>query len=378
VKEVLYSCQVPIGKGFARTAEQQIAALNSADLLDRVYAEDSFWEPGTANLGPFKDSLFDGLVATHMRQTSDRDELDIIKKTEEGKITGIGELRVPHTHPMIPSELYKIFHGWANASLLSARTAHLAGAKTILERQSVHATLQKKLVGGMDDLAEKRMLDEYDEADIILVPSRLIEDSFKAEGLGRKTQRIPLGVDLDKFKQISQPKHSFRALFVASNFDRKGGVHLVKAWETARAISKNVRTGILWIVGDVPPGDLGKGISAVGNLAEQEYVQTLQQCDVLVLPSLEDGFGLVVLEAMAVGKPVIISENVGAKDVVGESRDGYIVPVGDANKLARAIVSLADLPERRIEMGQQAHRSASRMTWQKYKESYLELVRSLL
>jgi intein/homing endonuclease len=169
------------------------------------------------------------------------------------------------------------------------------GMKTVVERQSAHASVQAALLGGIDPLAERRMVLEYKEADVILVPSRFVEDSFvKADpGLKQKLRRIPLGVDLEKFKRISHLKHEFRLLFVASNFDRKGGIYLVKAWQTARSESRAVRQGVLWIVGDCPRGDMGPGVRPLGSLAEEEYVRTVMDCDALVLPSLEDGFGLV-------------------------------------------------------------------------------------
>ncbi len=343
---VAYSCQVPIGVGFARTAEVQVKALDKEALLGPVFAEDSFWAPGAAgSLGPFKDVLFDGLVAQKLE----------------------GEL--------------KIFHGWSNAMLSSMRQAKILGAKTIVERQSAHIRVQQALLGESSPVTEQRMIKEYSEADVILVPSRFVEESFlKADpALAPKLRRIPLGVDNSKFKRVSQFKHPLRVLFTAgNNFDRKGGLYMVKAWQIARGASKAAREGSLWIVGEAPLGDLGPGVNQLGPLAEEEYVRTVIDCDMLVLPSLEDGFGLVCLEAMAAGHPVIVSENVGAKDCITNGREGFIVPVGDAAKLAKAIVSLAESPDRRREIGDQAHRTSCRFSWEKYAESYISLVRGLL
>ncbi len=343
---IAYSCQVPIGAGFARTAEVEVKALEKERLLGPVFAEDSFWSPGSAGgLGPFKDVLFDGLVAQNLE----------------------GDL--------------KVFQGWSNGMLSSMRQAKSLGAKTIVERQSTHITVQQSLVGESSPMTKQRMLKEYAEADIILVPSRFVEESFlKADpSLGPKLRRIPLGVDNTKFKRISQFKHPLRVLFTAgNNFDRKGGLYMVKGWQLARNASKAVREGSLWMVGEAPPGDLGPGVNRLGPLAEEEYVRTVVECDMLALPSLEDGFGLVCLEAMSAGHPVIVSENVGAKDCITNGREGFIVPVGDAAKLAKAIVSFAESPERRREIGEQAHRTSCRFSWEKYAESYISLVRGLL
>ncbi len=298
---VSYSCQVRLGVGFARTAEVQVQALADAGLQGQVFAEDSFWDPGTVELGPFKDALFDSLVASHLNGC-------------------------------------KAFHGWNNAALNSIRTAKSKGGKTVVERQSSHISVQKRLVGGVDPLAELRMSKEYEEADVILVPSRFVEETFLAVDkslYGPKLRRIPLAVDVEKFHRVSQFKHALRVLFVGQNFDRKGGLHLVKAWELARKQSKAAREGSLWLVGDSPVGEI-KGINPLGSLAEDDYVKTVMECDMLVLPSLEEGFGLVVLEAMAClppfeqvlrtsGESVQINSLVNGDSVFSQTGDATIL-----------------------------------------------------
>ncbi len=82
--EVAYSVQVPLGKGFARTADFQTQALADAGLLLQAFDETSFWDPGTVDFGPFKDTLFDGLVASSL-----------------------------------DTQGVRLFHGWNNASLAS-------------------------------------------------------------------------------------------------------------------------------------------------------------------------------------------------------------------------------------------------------------------
>lgn len=83
----------------------------------------------------------------------------------------------------------------------------------------------------------------------------------------------------------------------------------------------------------------------------------------LVLPSYNENFGMAVLEAMAVGCPAIVSEEVGLADVVRESGSG-IVTAGDPQLLAQAIVSLIESPEKRLVMGRAGVRTAQeRYSW---------------
>lgn len=80
----------------------------------------------------------------------------------------------------------------------------------------------------------------------------------------------------------------------------------------------------------------------------------LKGCDLFVLPSLFEGMPNAVMEAMALGKPVILTDVNGARELVEDGRSGIIVPPADAEALAAAIARLADDPVRRGELGRAA------------------------
>ena len=88
--------------------------------------------------------------------------------------------------------------------------------------------------------------------------------------------------------------------------------------------------------------------------------------DVVALPSLFDAFPLVVLEAMACGRPVIVSENSGAADFVRDGVDGFVVPIRDATAIAERIEFLRERPELRERMGLAARSRASEYPWSSY------------
>jgi glycosyltransferase involved in cell wall biosynthesis len=84
----------------------------------------------------------------------------------------------------------------------------------------------------------------------------------------------------------------------------------------------------------------------------------------LVLPSYNENFGMAVLEAMAVGCPAVVTEEVGLADVVRESGGGIVTP-GDPHLLAQAIASVIASPEKRLAMGMAGIRTAQeRYGWQ--------------
>ena len=89
--------------------------------------------------------------------------------------------------------------------------------------------------------------------------------------------------------------------------------------------------------------------------------------DIFVLASVADGFGLVVAQAMACGLPVIVSENVGAKDIVIDGVNGFIVRAGDSVELANRLQYLQKNPDQRIKMGLAARESVKNgFTWNDY------------
>lgn len=96
--------------------------------------------------------------------------------------------------------------------------------------------------------------------------------------------------------------------------------------------------------------------------------------DVLVLPSVSDTFGLVILEAMAAGLPVIASVASGGPDVVRDDVDGWIVPVRDPEAIAERLEALAMRPELVRTMGDAARSRAAEFSPAAYGRRLLEAI----
>ena len=79
--------------------------------------------------------------------------------------------------------------------------------------------------------------------------------------------------------------------------------------------------------------------------------EILKALDICVMPSLWEGLSVAMLEAMAAGLPLVISDVSGVSQVVGNNEYGLKVPVGDVNELARTLLALADAPEQRAALG---------------------------
>ncbi len=164
----------------------------------------------------------------------------------------------------------------------------------------------------------------------------------------------PPGVDLDIWRPpAQQPDHTARprrVLFVGNDFERKGGDLLLEWYRTQRPDEVE-----LHLVTREPVAS-GPGIAVYHDLPPNgaDLVHLYGSCDVFVLPSRGECFGIATVEAMATGLPVIASDVGGTADIVEPGRNGFIVGAGRADELSTALASiLADEP-RRLAMGRQS------------------------
>jgi glycosyltransferase involved in cell wall biosynthesis len=158
---------------------------------------------------------------------------------------------------------------------------------------------------------------------------------------------------------------------------RRKGIHLI-----IDAFKKlNIPNSLLEIVGPVSDGgdlleNLPDNIKHVPYLNHDELVSYYQRADVFVFPSYLDSWAMVVLEAMACGTPVIISENTGSRDAV-EKGGGFVIPVDDANALMEKILYFYQNPEIIESTGRKAHQIAQHYTWQHYYQNVQRAVEEI-
>ena len=96
---------------------------------------------------------------------------------------------------------------------------------------------------------------------------------------------------------------------------------------------------------------VGRSIHFVGFVDDEELDSYYNDCDVFVMPSTGEGFGIVFLEAMLHGKPVVAGNRDGSREPVENGRTGWLVDPDDLDALAAAILDLLDDPEKRAAFG---------------------------
>jgi phosphatidyl-myo-inositol alpha-mannosyltransferase len=202
---------------------------------------------------------------------------------------------------------------------------------------------------------------------------------YHAAALGVATDRfevVPNGVAVARFAEVPEPGARRDAerptlLFVGRLEPRKGLGTLIQAFIRLRADRPGVR---LLIVGEGPerarceavlPGALREDVRFLGRVSDQELVAAYAQADLYVSPALGgESFGIVLLEAMAAGRPVVASDIPGYRSVVTPDRDGVLVAPGDPASLAAAIGALLENPDRRAAMARAGRRTAAAHDWE--------------
>ncbi|HTK29895.1 MAG TPA: glycosyltransferase family 4 protein [Vicinamibacterales bacterium] len=169
-----------------------------------------------------------------------------------------------------------------------------------------------------------------------------------------------------------------RVLFVGSLSVRKGAHYLLRVWPRVARPGLELHCYGSMILPDrfwrEAVAAAGGSIHLHGSVPAAELRAAYLGASVLVLPTLCDGFGMVVSEALAHGLPVVTTRNAGAADAIDEGRTGWVVPAADEEALASALAWAADHPDALFAMRRAALDAAATATWTDYRRSLWSLL----
>ncbi len=238
---------------------------------------------------------------------------------------------------------------------------------------------------GLHDSAEKlaRKDQELAAADVIMVASSFTAKTLKTypDPLTSKIHIVPYGAPPVGPPRAASGKNTpLRILYVGSVGQRKGIGYLIEATEALD------RTGVPYtftILGQpvaLPPV-LTRALERhrwIRSAPHAEVLRLMREHDVLVFPSLFEGFGLVILEAMAQGTVVISTPHTAAPDLIDDCHDGFIVPIRSADAIADRLTLVAEDRHMLSTMSEAARKKAEKFSWNRYRENWLNAIKETL
>lgn len=202
---------------------------------------------------------------------------------------------------------------------------------------------------------------ELELADLVVVASRFTRESLERAGCRKRIVESPYEFPVERFtERTRRPDGPFTVISVGTHDLRKGTPYLLEAWRRLRLPNATLRLvgplrlsdefllpyrGMFEHVPHVPRAELGA-----------EYAKG----DLLAFPTLGDGFGLVILEAMCCGTPVLTTRCGGGPECITDGVDGWIVKEREVDAIADVLRLAASQRERAWQMGRAARRTAEK------------------
>ncbi|MGA2638053.1 glycosyltransferase family 4 protein [Methylocella sp.] len=256
-----------------------------------------------------------------------------------------------------------ILHSWNGSSYNTYRKLKGTGWLLCNERSCPHNQFQYDLLleegkalgvpHRQDMRALERAIEELHLADVIIAPSIYSASSYTEPELIRKVRINPLGGNVQYFERLAKAP-GLKVLMVGNNFLRKGTHYLIEAFRLIDDAKAE-----LWIRGGVPDAYRKRiddpRVKIIPAVTPERLRELFETADVFVQPSIDEGFGMTVFEALGYGLPLLITEHVGAKDLM-TSDVAVTVPIRVQTPLRPRLKPRAASP------GQPSTRSVSRFS----------------
>jgi glycosyltransferase involved in cell wall biosynthesis len=290
-----------------------------------------------------------------------------------------------------------VVHTYEHAALSTLQRAKSMKMFTVYEQSSAHHThfmrmfseqmtlypelINPELILKTNNLATRRNSrrdQELQLADLILCNSTFTRDTLLNSGIEpQKVVTIPLAFPAVEISTVEKQQDGPVIFLHAGNQSVTKGSHILyQAWNNCSFSNGEAE---LWLIGrNALPENFRKRLSGKviirSNIPHMELMSLYQRTHVLVMPTLADGFGMVITEAMSRGVPVIASTNCCGPDLITSGKDGWIVAAGDCvaleARLKWCVKHKAELPL----AGRAAQEKAGQWQWLDFRLRLVELV----
>ena len=221
----------------------------------------------------------------------------------------------------------------------------------------------------------------------IIVPTKGYIDlvSKKYAISKNKIYEVPYGIDLKKFKSLSGKSHDLiRLLFVGRLSIQKNVPLLIRSFK--KITEKNLRNIELHIVGDgeekskiinlIKAEKLEKKVILHGALRGKRLYKIFSNSDIFILTSRNESFGIVLIEAMASGLPIVASNILGVRDIIEKNRTGLLVKP-EQEDFVKAIEKLLNNSQLREKLIKNGLEEVKKYSWDKIVEKFEDVYQSV-
>ena len=246
-----------------------------------------------------------------------------------------------------------------------------AAQETFAEERELQPGWACTLDGLKDSSAKNRRKEqELLFADLVIVPSQFVKSTLSSSEVdASQIAVIPYGSP-PALIEPTTPKLGFplRVLYVGSLGQRKG---LSYALDAIDALGSQVS---LTLIGKPSSRECQQLNSAllrhhwIASLSHELVLEQMRKHDVLIFPTLFDGFGLVITEALSQGLPVITTPNGGGPECIRDGIEGFIVPIRNSLAIIERLQQLIDDRELLLAMRYACLSRASELNWSQYQE----------
>ena len=296
----------------------------------------------------------------------------------------------------LKTENFNVFIGWSGMSYHSIIEAKRLGKITIVERGSSHILYQNEILKteyskfgiafSIDERVIEKELKEYEAADYISIPSEFVRNSFIEKGV--KAEKLFVnnyGVSgyFNNNSHTAAPRTKFRILYVGGLTVQKG---LIYFFEALKQLNIPEEAYEVWFLGSVEepvqkiiPNYAGKNWQFFGHVNHYSLHNYINECDVAIQPSLQEGLSMVIPQIMGCGVPVIASTNSGGADIISDGVNGYIIPIRNAVAISEKIEFLYRNPTELKKLKENlADFSAGRNSWENYGSRYAKFLNGIV
>jgi glycosyltransferase involved in cell wall biosynthesis len=228
-------------------------------------------------------------------------------------------------------------------------------------------------------------LETVNRAEVIITVNNFTRRAYEKITSSKKIKVIPYGVNTEKFPYSPTPRN-YDIVTLGGLYKRRGVHYLIMAMPK---IIKEFPETRLHIAGDGPQRiflsrlseklGIRNNVIFHGLIPHTKVASLYKACRTVVLPTLHESFGLILLEAMSSGRPVVATDAIGPREIVVNGKNGYVVPMGDPNALAEAICKLLGDYDLSYRMGLEGRRLVEeKYDWNIIASQYHEIYEKLV